>query len=53
MKVWVKWVVSIVCRDADVDPLSIKGEHISARCWSEKHNGLTIKITQPEEIEVL
>jgi hypothetical protein len=40
-------------KDADVEPLSIKGKHIRVRGWLKKSNGPKITVTHPEQIEVL
>ncbi len=40
-------------RRAGIDPLTLKGQSIRARGWLSKRNGPMIKVSHPEQIEIL
>jgi len=42
-----------VFKSADIDPLSFKGKTVRFRGWLKKHNGPSVDITHPEQIELI
>ena len=40
-------------RDGPIDPMALKGKKIRVRGWLESHNGPSIDVTHPEQIEFL